>query len=209
LGRSVQSRYFELLGEPEKAPFPEDGYKGDYTYDLARGIIEAEGDRFLKVRPEESLPAFITRSAREILKWIKKDLDDFRVHFDVWYSERALYEKNLVKLLNLIKKGEGEGVGRHEAPRGEDVHYVKLVEGSENLAAWKIRAPTYNNLLPWVPMFKDAEVADIPIIVASTDPCMSCLNRVTVVHPSGRKEILTHEELHRLSVEKTRRMRRR
>ncbi|MDK2870699.1 MAG: rane-bound hydrogenase subunit alpha [bacterium] len=120
-----------------------------------------------------------------------------------------LYEKNLVKLLNLIKKGEGEGVGRHEAPRGEDVHYVKLVEGSENLAAWKIRAPTYNNLLPWVPMFKDAEVADIPIIVASTDPCMSCLNRVTVVHPSGRKEILTHEELHRLSVEKTRRMRRR
>ncbi|HPU78231.1 MAG TPA: arginine--tRNA ligase [Thermosynergistes sp.] len=96
LGRSVQSRYFELLGEPEKAPFPEDGYKGDYTYDLARGIIEAEGDRFLKVRLEESLPAFITRSAREILKWIKKDLDDFRVHFDVWYSEKALYEKNLV-----------------------------------------------------------------------------------------------------------------
>lgn len=120
-----------------------------------------------------------------------------------------LYEKNLVKLLNLIKKGEGEGVGRHEGPRGEDVHYVKFLPGSENLAVWKIRAPTYNNLLPWVPMFKDAEVADIPIIVASTDPCMSCLNRVTLVYSSGRKEILTHEELHRLSVEKTRRLKER
>ncbi len=118
-----------------------------------------------------------------------------------------LYEKNLVKLLALIKKGEGEAVGRHEAPRGEDVHYVKLVPGSENLAVWKVRAPTYNNLLPWVPMFKDAEVADIPIIVASTDPCLSCLNRVTFIYPSGRKEVLTHKELHELSVRKTRRLR--
>lgn len=120
-----------------------------------------------------------------------------------------LFEKNLVRLLTLIKKGEGEGVGRHEAPRGEDVHYVKFVSGSENLAVWKVRAPTYNNLLPWIPMFRNAEVADIPIIVASTDPCMSCLNRVTLVYPSGRKEILTHEKLHELSVNKTRRLKKR
>jgi len=50
LGKSVQSRYFEILGRPEEAPFPEDGYKGDYIYEIAQEIIDREGDKFLHVR---------------------------------------------------------------------------------------------------------------------------------------------------------------
>ncbi|RLF79183.1 NADH dehydrogenase subunit, partial [Thermococci archaeon] len=63
----------------------------------------------------------------------------------------------------------------------------------------------YNNLMPWIPMLMGEQIADIPIVAASTDPCMSCTNRVTVVK-KGRVDILDHEHLHKLSVEKTRRL---
>ena len=118
-----------------------------------------------------------------------------------------LSEPKIIKVINQIKKSEGEAVARHEAPRGEDIHYVKLKEGFEYLYSWKVRAPTYINILSWRPMLLDMQIADIPIVAASIDPCISCTNRVIVV--KGNKEkVLTAEELHRLSVQKTRRLRR-
>jgi len=54
-------------------------------------------------------------------------------------------------------------------------------------------------------MLMGEQIADIPIVAASTDPCMSCTNRVTVVS-NGKRDVLTHEDLHKLSVEKTRRL---
>ncbi len=96
LGRSAQSRYFELLGQGEMAPFPEDAYKGDYIYDIAQEIIDREGDVFLKEPLEESLPFFQRYAAGRILEGIKKDLSDFGVRFNVWFSEKSLYERDLV-----------------------------------------------------------------------------------------------------------------
>ncbi|MCK7470663.1 MAG: hypothetical protein MZU95_07630 [Desulfomicrobium escambiense] len=40
LGQSTQARYFEILGQAGRAPFPENGYKGDYIYDLAREVLK-------------------------------------------------------------------------------------------------------------------------------------------------------------------------
>ncbi|KYK32251.1 MAG: NADH dehydrogenase [Thermoplasmatales archaeon SG8-52-3] len=114
-------------------------------------------------------------------------------------------EPKIPKLMNQLKKVNGEGVGRHEAPRGEVIHYVKFDGHSENPYTWKVRAPTYNNILPWIPMLKGEQIADIPIVAASTDPCMSCTNRVAIVNDNKRYE-LTKEQLHSLSVEKTRRV---
>jgi membrane-bound hydrogenase subunit alpha len=113
-------------------------------------------------------------------------------------------EKKIAKLLTTLKKVKGEAIGRMEAPRGEIFHYVKLNENDAPYS-WKVRAPTYNNILPWIPMLKDQQIADIPIVAASTDPCMSCTNRVAVVH-KNEKYILDKEMLHRMSVEKTRRL---
>lgn len=96
LGRSTQARYFEILKHPELAPFPEDGYKGDYICSLARSAFEAEGERFLTVPPSESLPWFRRFAGNSILDGIKKDLADFGVNFDVWFSESSLYTRNLV-----------------------------------------------------------------------------------------------------------------
>jgi len=113
-------------------------------------------------------------------------------------------EPKIAKLLSQLKKIEGDGVGRMEAPRGEVIHYVKM-DGNEHPYSWKVRAPTYNNILPWIPMLKGEQIADIPIVAASTDPCMSCTNRVGIVQ-SGKRSVVTNEYLHKLSVEKTRRL---
>jgi membrane-bound hydrogenase subunit alpha len=48
------------------------------------------------------------------------------------------------------------------------------------------------------------QIADVPIAFASLDPCMSCTNRTLVTDRAvGRKSVMDYEELHRLSVEKT------
>ncbi|EFC90199.1 arginyl-tRNA synthetase [Dethiosulfovibrio peptidovorans DSM 11002] len=96
LGKSTQSRYFELLGQADKAPFPEDGYKGDYIYDLARQVIDDHGDEYLSVDLEESLPFFRDFSSKVILDGIKADLKRFGVTFDCWFSEKSLYENDQV-----------------------------------------------------------------------------------------------------------------
>jgi membrane-bound hydrogenase subunit alpha len=115
-------------------------------------------------------------------------------------------EKKLVKLLNQLKKAKGKGIGRHEAPRGEVFHYVKLAE-AEIPEVWKARAPTYNNLMSWVPMLVGEQIADIPIVIASIDPCIACMDRVTILNKAnGQKSILTKKDLHELSVQKTRRI---
>jgi len=121
-------------------------------------------------------------------------------------SGEIITEKKLVKLLNQLKKAKGEGIGRHEAPRGECIHYVKLAE-TEVPEVWKARAPTYNNLMTWVPMLLGQQIADIPIVIASIDPCIACMDRVTILNKAnGQKDVLTKKDLHELSVQKTRRI---
>jgi len=72
---------------------------------------------------------------------------------------------------------------------------------------WKARAPTYNNLMTWVPMLLGQQIADIPIVIASIDPCIACMDRVTIIDKAnGKKSVLTKQDLHKLSVQKTRRM---
>jgi len=118
-----------------------------------------------------------------------------------------LTEPKIAKLLATLKKADGEGVGRHEAPRGECFHYVRLQGGEETLATWKIRAPTYANLVSMPTILIGGQIADVPIAFASIDPCISCTNRAIVVDTkTKRKSVLTDTELHKLSVEKTRRL---
>jgi len=109
-------------------------------------------------------------------------------------------------LLAALKKAEGEGIGRHEAPRGEVFHYIRLEADVEEPVAWKVRAPTYGNLMSWVPKFLGDEIADIPIIAASIDPCMCCMDRVHFVTRAGDRSTQWKQELVRRSREKTRRM---
>ena len=115
LGRSTQSRYFELLGRPEKFPFPEESYKGRYIYDIAQEVVDARGEEFLERPLEESLPFFRTYAAGRILEQIKNELGEFGVTFDNYFSEKSLYDRNLVAAAVQTLKERGHLYEQDEA----------------------------------------------------------------------------------------------
>jgi len=89
LGRSISARYLELLGEPYE--FPEEGYRGAYIYDIARGLIEKYNKELVKKKDDV---AFFSKYGVEvILQGIKIDLEDFAVRFDSWFYQSSLDEK--------------------------------------------------------------------------------------------------------------------
>jgi len=138
---------------------------------------------------------------------VKQSVEIIERCLDLMPSGDILTEPKIAKLLARLKKAEGEGVGRHEAPRGECLHYVCLEAGQETLATWKIRAPTYANLMSIPTILIGGQIADVPIAFASIDPCVSCANRAIVVDSKTKgKSLLTDKEMHELSVEKTRRL---
>jgi membrane-bound hydrogenase subunit alpha len=135
---------------------------------------------------------------------VAQSIDIIQQCLDNLPAGEILWEKKLPKLLLTLKKAQGEAISRVEAPRGECLHYVRM-DGNEAPATWKVKASSYSNLMSWIPMLKGEQLADVPIIVASIDPCMSCTDRVTIIR-NGSAADLTKEELTRLSREKTRRL---
>ncbi len=115
-------------------------------------------------------------------------------------------EPNLSALLMAkLRMADGESVARVVAPRGEDIHNVRLKKGKMELDSWKVRVPTYGNIMSWLTMFKGMQIADIPIIIASIDPCIGCMDRVTIVNnDTGKQNILDWKVLHDMSVKKQR-----
>lgn len=71
---------------------------------------------------------------------------------------------------------DDETVSRMEQPRGEAIYYIKG-NGTKNLARFRVRTPTFANLAALLRMLPGAELADVPIIVLSIDPCISCTER--------------------------------
>ena len=103
---------------------------------------------------------------------------------------------------------EGVAVSRYEAPRGEDVHFVRG-NGTDKPERVKVRAPTMANLEAATESVVGAFVADIPIAIASIDPCFSCTDRMAVVlndRKRGRR-LTTWEELRRHGIDWYRRNR--
>ncbi|UCG22275.1 MAG: arginine--tRNA ligase [Deltaproteobacteria bacterium] len=105
LGRSVFLRYQQLLGR--QVEFPETCYQGDYIQALAKEMQEVHGDSHLNSSEEEFLPLFSDYAAKSILEGIRKDLEDFGVHYDRWFSEKSLYENGAVDRVIETLKASG------------------------------------------------------------------------------------------------------
>lgn len=90
LGESVRARYLELLGKP--VPFPEEGYHGEYIYEIARKIVGQHGADWA----DASVEQFTKFAEAELFAEIKRTLSRLfrrppeRV-FDVYYNESWLY----------------------------------------------------------------------------------------------------------------------
>ena len=94
----------------------------------------------------------------------------------------------------------GEALSRYEAPRGEDVHYVKS-NGTDKPERVKVRAPTLANVQAVKHMLKDRFLADMPIVIAAIDPCFSCTDRLVSLKDDDKKaDVMTWQALHDYSI---------
>jgi arginyl-tRNA synthetase len=94
LAISVEARYFQALGL-EKA-MPEDGYHGEDIIGIGKRLVEEFGDKFVHVEQQERFDYFREYGLKYEMAKLKKDLEDFRVSFDVWYSETSLYHNGKI-----------------------------------------------------------------------------------------------------------------
>lgn len=165
----------------------------------------------------------VDRDVRRDDPYAAYDEIDFKVITD---THNDVYGRTLVRVLELLESYNmvrqllkklpdgpitvkaprkipvGEAVSRYEAPRGEDLHYVKS-NGSEKPDRVKLRAPTLANIQSVAKMLEDRYLADMPIVVAAIDPCFSCTDRLISVRESGRrkKDIMRWEDVRLLGIE--------
>ena len=97
LARSVYSRYREMHGRDE--PFPADGYHGTYINEVSASASTSAsiGLAYIDRSFDESEKVFAEFSKDQMLADIRKDLGDFGVRFDVWFSEKSLLEDGSVQ----------------------------------------------------------------------------------------------------------------
>ncbi|KPJ98846.1 MAG: arginyl-tRNA synthetase [Desulfobacterales bacterium SG8_35] len=91
LGESTRARYLELLGLA--AEFPEDGYQGEYIYDIAGKLVAEKGD---SLKDMEDVSVFKEKAEQDIFANIAETLERLDIRFDNYYNEHSLYEKGLV-----------------------------------------------------------------------------------------------------------------
>ena len=95
LAESVRARYRQLLGHDD--PIPQGGYHGDYVVEIASAFLEREGGRYEHDRGEAALEPLRHFAVGVLRDEQKRDLADFNVHFDEYYSERSLYSDKRVQ----------------------------------------------------------------------------------------------------------------
>ncbi|MEG1561867.1 MAG: arginine--tRNA ligase [Raoultibacter sp.] len=88
-GTSVAVRYLQLLGHD--VALPENSYGGGYVKDIAQGIIDRDGDKWVSAPEEERMAAFREIAYSEMLQNMEATLTGFGNHFECWFSERSLY----------------------------------------------------------------------------------------------------------------------
>jgi len=71
---------------------------------------------------------------------------------------------------------DAECFERLEQPRGEVIYYTKGI-GTKFLERVRVRTPTFANIPPMLHCLKGCDLADVPMIVLTIDPCISCTER--------------------------------
>ncbi|MGM7723595.1 arginine--tRNA ligase [Metabacillus sp. Hm71] len=94
LARSVEARYLQALGK--EAEMPEDGYHGEDIVGIGKKLAEEFDDRFVNEDSDERLGFFREYGLKYEMDKLRADLEEFRVAFDVWYSETSLYHNGKI-----------------------------------------------------------------------------------------------------------------
>jgi arginyl-tRNA synthetase len=102
--RSLYVRYQQCLGVD--AEMPTDGYLGGYMVDLAREIVAEAEDGFLKLPEQKVVSQVGEMGLAKMVSQIRGDLEQLGVSFDVWFSERSLFDNGQYqKVMSLLQQG--------------------------------------------------------------------------------------------------------
>ncbi len=130
LGRSTYLRYLELMGE--EIEMPENSYRGDYIVDIAEELRKEYGDELIE-KPEDEAENIARKYAYDkIISIIKKDLNDFGIEFDCWFSEKKLHEEGRIEeVIELLRDrgyiyDEGGAVWFASSELGDDKDRVVI-----------------------------------------------------------------------------------
>ena len=89
LAKSIEARYFEALGE--ELNMPEDGYNGKDIKVIGEKLA-SEHPEYKTLEEAERISKFRDLGVEYEMRKLKGDLEEFRINFDNWFSETALYE---------------------------------------------------------------------------------------------------------------------
>jgi Ni,Fe-hydrogenase III large subunit len=70
----------------------------------------------------------------------------------------------------------GEVISRVEQSRGEVLYYIKA-DGTKNLSRLRVRTPTFANIAALFKILPGCSLSDVPVLVLTIDPCISCTER--------------------------------
>ncbi len=136
--RSLYARYLQVCGK--EAEVPADGYHGNYMTDIAKEILDAEGDGFLALSEEEATEKIGAIGLEKVIGQIKEDLKLVGVEFDVWFTEKSLYANGQYDaVLDILKTNE------YVAEREGATWFVStaLGEDKDNVIVRSDGTPTY------------------------------------------------------------------
>jgi arginyl-tRNA synthetase len=94
LALSVEARYFQALGMEKE--MPADGYHGEDIIGIGKKLAGEFGDKYVNADEKERFDFFRDYGLKYEMAKLKQDLEDFRVRFDVWYSETSLYHNGKI-----------------------------------------------------------------------------------------------------------------
>lgn len=136
--RTLYARYQQCLGID--AEVPSDGYLGEYMIDLAKEIIDREGDRFIIMPKDAAIRELGALGVARILDIIKQDLELLGVEFDVWFSEQSLYRNGQYEKAMKLLRDSGYVTERENA-----TWFVSspLGESKDNVLVRSDGMPTY------------------------------------------------------------------
>ncbi|MFC1954913.1 arginine--tRNA ligase [Chloroflexota bacterium] len=136
--RSLYARYMQSLGAV--AEMPENGYHGSYMIDMAKVIIDKEGDRFSGLPEAEAVSQVGKLGLEMVIGQIKEDVLQFGVEFDVWFTEQSLFDNGQYDtVMSLLRSGG------HLAEKDGATWLVStaLGEDKDNVVVRSDGSPTY------------------------------------------------------------------
>ena len=93
---SVEGRYIQELKGEDAIEFDPSWYQGADIRELAHQLVELHGDKLLDMSEEERFNAIVGYGLPHNIEKMQKDLERYKIHYDVWFRESTLHESGAV-----------------------------------------------------------------------------------------------------------------